>query len=381
MQTLLKRCSIFFVYMAAALLAFSVTGWYLYANDFLNSYPAAILLRKISLVLLFIKIIGTRYSLKQFLFFLAGSALAIYNYTLCGNTTFIYSIFFVTALKDVDLSTLFKILFGSTTCSLLLWGTFSYLGIGDVISITQDFGRDSIETRYCWGMHHPNIWHFAFARCIVYFVLGFKNKLKWSVFIALLLLNYFAYRLTISRTGFLATTIFLLMILAYRYLPKLMQTLAVKTAILSGIIGIYGLFLYFFYEYITTRSDLSMLICKKLTTGRLTKAASYLSRHPVQWFGSEFYYETIFDCGFLRLFYDNGYILAGIFFLAFFILLILALKHNWDVVITICIFTVLYSIYEIDPITRPTYNFSVFFMSLLLYKDQLKYLHKTSSTP
>ena len=249
MQAHWKRYSAISVYIAAALLAFSDTGWYLYANDYLNSYPAAILLRQIALLLLFIKIVGTRYSLKQFLFFLTGSTLAIYNYTLCGSTTFIYSIFFIIALKDVDLSTLFKILFISTAGSLLLWGTLSYLGIGDVVSLTQSFGRGGVETRYCWGMHHPNIWHFAFARCIVYFVLGFKNRLKWSGFLALLLLNYFAYRFTISRTGFLTTTIFLLMILAYQYLPKIMQTLPVKIAIPSGIIGIYGLFFYFFHDY------------------------------------------------------------------------------------------------------------------------------------
>lgn len=374
MKALCKQHSLILVYSAAALLAFSDTGWYLYANDYLNSYPAAILLRQIALILLFIKIVGSRYSVKQLLFFLAGSALAIYNYTLCGNTTFIYSIFFITALKDVNLSALFKILFYFTAGSLLLWGTLSYLGIGDVISLTQSFGRGGVETRYCWGMHHPNIWHFAFARCIIYFVLGYKDILKWPGLLVLLFLNFFAYRFTISRTGLLATTIFLLIILSYQYFPKIMQTRIMKTAIFSGIIGVYGLFLYFSYEYITTHSELSVFIAKKLTTGRLSLASDYLAEHPVQLFGSKFYYGTVFDCGFLRLFYDNGYILAGMFFIAFFILLILALKHNWNVIIAVCIFTVLYSIYEIDPVTRPTYNFSIYFMTFLLYKDQYKHL-------
>lgn len=381
MYTHWTRWSALLVYVAAALLAFSDTGWYLYANDYLNSYPTAILLRKIAFALLFIKIAGTRFSFKQFLLCGTIAGLAIYNYTLCGSITFLYSIVFVAALKDVDLSALFKILFFTTTGSLLLWGTLSLIGIGDVVSRTEVFGRGSIETRYCWGMHHPNIWHFAFARCILYFVLGFKHKLKWYSFGFLLLLNYLAYYFTVSRTGFLATSIFLLLTLLYQYLPKLIQTLPVKFVIPSGIISIYGLFLYFANDFIVNNSALSVLICKKLTTGRLTKAAMYLSQHPIRLFGSEFYYGIIFDCGFLRLLYDNGYILGGIFFIAFFVLLILALKHNWGIVVAVCVFTALYSIYEIDPFTRPTYNISIFFMSLLLYKDQLKYLNKTSSIP
>lgn len=367
-----KKYSHLLVYIAAALLAISDTGYYWYVDDYIGSYTLATLLRRVALLLLFCKVSGTRYSLRQFLVIFGTAILALYNYHICGSTTFIYCVLFIAAMKKVDYSVLFKALFGATTASLLVFSILSLFGIGDVVSITMYFGRDGIETRYCWGMHHPNIWHFAFARCIIYFVLGYDKHLKWYGYFALLIMNYIAYHYTVSRTGFLATAAFLLVIFLYKYFDRILHTIIIKVSIVLGIIGIYGAFLYFMHDYTSNQSQLALLVNDKLTTGRIHLAAYYLSMHPIKFWGSEFWYGIIFDCGFLRLFYDNGYLLGGIFFAAFFALLILALKNNWDMVVSACIFVVLYSIYEIDPITRPTYNVMIPFFAILIFQNQFK---------
>lgn len=365
------------VYTALSCLAVSDTGYYFYMADYVGSH--ALLLRHLCLILLGIKVLGTRYTKKEFLILAAAAIPALYNYTVCQNATFIYSILVIAALKNVNLNTVFRVLFFATSASLLAFAVMSLYGIGDVVSITMDFGRGGIETRYCWGMHHPNIWHFAFARVIVYFVLGFKKHMKWYSYLLLFLINYIAYRFTVSRTGFLATSVFLLLMAAYRYLKKLMHSLPVNIAIITGIAAIYTLFLWCMKLLMTGASPFAEFVNNRITTGRISLAANYLSQHPIRFWGSDFWYGTVFDCGFLRLFYDCGYLLGGIFFLAFFLLLFYAMKHKKGTVISVCIFMVLYSIYEIDPITRPTFNIVIFFLAALLYKDSYAKKNRTSS--
>lgn len=370
-QKFWKNYSCLLVYTALALLAVSDTGYYFYMADYVGAH--AFLLRQVCVALLTLKIVGTRYTAKEFLLLAAIFIPALYNYSLCGNITFIYSILVIAAIKDIDLGTLFKILFFATFSSLLTFGVLSYLGIGDVVALTENFGRGGIETRYCWGMHHPNIWHFAFARVIIYFVLGFKKQLKWYAYLLLLLLNYTAYCFTASRTGLLATSAFLLMILACRYLEKIMYSVYMKIALIGGTAAGYGLFIYIMNALLTKPNTALQIIDQKLTTGRLRFAGIYFSEHPIRFWGSDFYYGTVVDCGFLRLFYDAGWLLAGIFFIAFFVLLHLALKQKNGAVVSTCIFMFFYSIYEIDPVTRPTFNVVIFFMAALIYgTDYLK---------
>lgn len=370
-QKLWKTYSCLLVYAALALLAVSDTGYYFYMADYVGSH--AFLLRFLCIALLTVKIIGTRYTKKEFLPLAALLLPALYNYHLTGNETFIYIVLVIAAIKDVDLTMLFRVLFFATAASLLTFGILSFFGIGSVVFLTEDFGRGGIETRYCFGMHHPNIWHFAFARVIIYFVLGFRKCRKWYVYLTLLVVNYIAYRFTLSRTGLLATSAFLLMMFLCQYLGKITYSVYMKIAVIGGIAAVYGLFVYCMKAYFGPWNALISMISDKLTTGRIYLAKMYLSQYPIQFWGSDFYYSTVFDCGFLRLFYDNGWLLGTIFFATFFLLLFMALKHKNHMAVSVCIFMFLYSIYEIDPVTRPTFNITVFFMAALVYgKDYLK---------
>lgn len=363
-----KKFRTLLVYAGIALLAISDSGIQLLILHVIG--PGSRTLRLIAMWLLFSKILLTRYSKKEFLVLAPVTILALYNYSLSGNIYCVYTILVIACLKDIDLSTLFKVLFYSTLCSVIFVGILSFFNIGSPTQITQNFGRGIVETRYCFGLYHPNIWHQAIARCIVFGCIGHYKQLNIIHLLILFVFNYFIYRMSVSRTGLLAIWIFLILVIFYKYMNRFMHTLFVKICAFMGIISVYGLYVYFTYDFATTWTLNAQLFDWKVTTGRIQQALGFLEYNPIQMFSSRFPDNgTLFDLGAFRIFYECGYLWAGLFFLAFFALIIVALKNNWDIIIPTALYFVFCSLYEFDPVTRPTYNIVVFFLPLLLFQS------------
>lgn len=366
-----KKLSALLVYIGIALLAMSDSGIQLLILFTIG--PGSRTLRLIAMWLLFTKVILTRYTKKEFFLLAPIAVLALHNYTVSGNIYCVYTILVIACMKDIDYAVLFKVLFYSTLFAVVFVGILSFFGIGSPISITDNFGREIVETRYCPGLHHPNIWHQAIGRCIIFACIGYYRQLNIIHLILLFLFNYFIYTLSVSRTGLLAVWIFLILLIFYKYSGKLMHTIFIKLCAMAGILGVYGTYLYFTYDLTGEYSLAADNFNWQITTGRLQQAVDFLATHPIRVFSNRFPDDgTLFDCGFFRIFYECGYLWAGLFFLAFFLLLVIAMKNNWDVVIPVCVYFVFCSLYEFDPVTRPTHNIVVFFLPLLIY--QLKNL-------
>ncbi len=364
----IQKISAAALYLGLALLSISDSGIQLLILHTIG--PGSRTLRLIAMWLLFLKVLLTRYTKKEFFILAPLAVLALYNYSVSGNIYCVYTILVIAALKNVNFSTLFKTLFYSTMTTVIFVGVLSYLGIGSPIQITQDFGRNIIETRYCFGLFHPNIWHQAIARCIVFACIGYYHQLNILHLLSIFIFNYYIYTLSVSRTGLLAVCIFLIIILFYKYLSKLMHNLFIKFCAFGGIISIYGLYVYFAYDFATTWTLNAQLFDWKITTGRIQQALGFLSTHSIQLFSSRFPDDgTLFDLGAFRIFYECGYLWASVFFIAFFILIIISLRNNWDIVIPTAFYFMFCSLYEYDPITRPSYNVIVFFFALLIYRS------------
>lgn len=360
-----KKLSALLVYIGIALLAMSDSGIQLLILFEIG--PGSRTLRLIAMGLLFTKVIFTRYTKKEFFILAPIAVLALYNYTVSGTIYGVYTILVVACMKDIDYSMLFKVLFYSTLSAVVFVGILSFFGIGSPVSLTENFGREMVETRYCLGLHHPNIWHFAVARCIVFYCIAYYDKLNIFLMIALLLFNYFIYVMSASRTGLLAVSTFLMLLLFYKYFKKLMHCLFVKICILGGMLGVYAVYIHFTRD-LMNGGLYGEIFNYKITTGRIQQAIDFLSTHPIRLFASRFPDDgTLFDWGSLRMFYESGYLWAGIFFIAFFLLIFFALKNNRDIVVAACVFFLLYTLYESDPATRPTYNIVVFFLPLLIF--------------
>ena len=368
----LTQLSSFLVYLGIALLAISDSGIQLLILHVIG--PGSRTLRLIAMWLLFAKILLTRYTKKEVFILLPITILAFYNYTLSGNIYCVYTILVIACLKDVDYTTLFKTLFYSTLAAILFVGFLSFFNIGSPTKLTQDFGRGLIETRYCFGLYHPNIWHQAIARCIIFGCIGYYSELKILHLLIMFVFNYLVYVLSVSRTGLLAVWIFLILLIFYKYFSKFMQTLFVKISALLCMLGVYAVYLYFTIRLAADEYDYyGMMFNWKIANGRIRQALDFLINHPVKLFSSRFPDDgTLFDCGFYRIFYECGFLWTTLFLLALFGLVLLSMKKNWDLIIPLVVYFIFCSLYEFDPITRPTFNITVFFLPLLIFHTSVK---------
>lgn len=331
--------------------------------------PGSRTLRLIALWLLFARILLTRYTKREFFLLVPLSVLALYNYTLSGNIYCIYTILVLACMKDADYALLFKTLFYSTLTAVLLVGILSFWEIGSSTKLTQDFGRGLVETRYCFGFHHPNIWHQTVARCIIFACLGYYRKLTLVPILILFLFNLFIFTMSVSRTGLLAVSVFLILLICYKYLSKFMHSLFVNLSALICMTGVYGIYLYYTWRLYSDEYDYyGMMFNWKIANGRIRQALDYLMLNPMKPFSSRFPDDgTVFDLGAYRLFYECGYLWTGLLFLALLALVILAMKHHWDIVIPVAVYFIFYSLYEFSPVTRPTYNIVAFFLPMLIF--------------
>lgn len=368
-QDSVKRFSTILVYIGIALLAISDSGIQLLILHVIG--PGSRTIRLAAMWLLFAGVVLTRYTKREFLILAPLTVLALYNYTRSGNIYCVHAVLVIASMKNIDYSVFFKVLFYSTLSAVAAVGILSFFNIGSPTQLTQDFGRGVVETRYCFGLYHPNIWHQAIARCIIFACIGYYKQLNIIHLLILFVFNYFIYTMSVSRTGLLAVWFFLILLIFYKYLPKLMHTLFVKVCAFTGILSVYGLYVYFTWDFAVNWSLNSQLFDWKITTGRIQQALEFLSEHSILMFSSRFPDDgTLFDLGAFRIFYECGYLWAGIFFLAFFVLIITALKKGWDVIIAAAVYFIFCSLYEFDPVTRPTYNVIIFLLPLLLYQNR-----------
>lgn len=365
---LIKKLSTFLLYIAIALLAISDSGIQLLI--LIEVGPGSRTLRLIALWLLFLKTLLTQYTKKEFFILTPLSILAMYNYYISGNIFCIYTILLIAASKDIDYSVLFKTLFYSTLATIITLGILSFWNVGSPTKLVEDFGRGMVETRYCFGLHHPNIWHQAIGRCIIFACIGYYKQLNIIHLLILFIFNYFIYTLSVSRTGLIAVSIVLILTIFYKYIAKFMHTLFSKICVFTAMISVYGLYVYFTYDFATTWTLYAQLFNWKVTNGRIQQALIFLNSNPIKPFACRFPDNgTLFDLGAYRLFYESGYLWAGIFFLVFFLLIIISLRKNWDIIIPVCVYFIFCSLYEFDPVTRPTYNIVAFFLPLLIFKS------------
>ena len=119
-----KKYTALLVYIAVLLLAISDTGIQLLILSTIGPYSR--ILRLIAMCLLFVKMLTTRYTKKEFFILCSVAVLSIYNYTLCGNIYCIWNVLVIFSLKDVDFSTLFKYLFYGTLFGIVFMGILSF---------------------------------------------------------------------------------------------------------------------------------------------------------------------------------------------------------------------------------------------------------------
>ena len=314
---------------------------------------------QITFLLFFIKVCLTRYSLKEYGAVALFLGLGTVSYFATGRNEIIRVVMFIAACKDIDMKKCLKSVFYMTLSGCVIIILLSLLGIGGAVSLTQDYGRGSIETRYTLGMGHPNA-----LQCMVWAmtVLGlylYGESLKWYGYLAIAFLNIFFFFLTDSKTSLLVGIFSII----YTGLDRVAKdNIFRKVWNLGGILLTAGSILlsviiaakaYYVYNY-AWGIDMSKTAAfyarlDRILTGRIRSLVG-----TTRWEGttqtwslfSESANNYYFDMGWIRLFYWYGIIPACIFITILLFVLIYCMKKKDSMAFVMIVSFAVYSLVE-----------------------------------
>lgn len=160
---------------------------------------------QVTFLLFLMKVCLTRYSRREYLVIFLMCLLGAVSYFVTGRNEVVRLVIFATACKDVDMDRCLKMVFYMTLAGCGVIILLSASGLWGSVSLTQEYGRGGVETRYTLGMGHPNA-----LQCMVWALttLGlylYGCGIKWYHYLAVLAVNMFFFLLTNSRTSLLVT--------------------------------------------------------------------------------------------------------------------------------------------------------------------------------
>ena len=279
------------------------------------------------------------------------------SYYATGRNEILRIVLFLAASKGEDMIRCLKMVFWITLIGCTGIILLSISGIYGAATLTQDFGRGGVETRYVLGMGHPNA-----LQCMVWMIssLGmylYHTKWKWFHYLAVWILNLLFFFLTDSKTSMAIITAAVVLFLIADHLyakwgKRLFSAANIAAVVGSIILSIFAakdamcLWDYFWGGPLTARVKVYLLL-NKVLTGRIHSLIETRNHEGIMDTWSLFsnphntYY---FDMGWVRLFYWYG-IIPGIMVVVC-LLLLLVYFYKKDKMSEMILFST-YSVYTI----------------------------------
>lgn len=296
---------------------------------------------QLTFLLFLIKVCLTKYTRREYVVIFLFCLLGAVSYFITERNEIIRLVMFVAACKNIEMKKCLKMVFWLTLSGCLAIILLSVTGIYGAVSLTQDYGRGSIETRYTLGMGHPNA-----LQCMVWALtaLGlylYREKMRFYHFAVVFILNVVAFVLSDSKTSFLVAAFTIAV--AYLSGEKLPKRIKKLCAWLNGVVVIGSIgasivmaanaYRVYNHDWHCVSDPVTMLFVRlnDLLNGRVR-----ILTETVGWEGSmnswtlfsgpdSIYY---FDMGWVRLFYWYGIIPGCVFVAVIVILLIYFLKKE-----------------------------------------------------
>lgn len=332
---------------------------------------------QLTFVLFFIKACLTKYTFREYVVIFLFLTLGTVSYLVTGRNEVLRLVMLVAACKSVDMKKCLKMIFWMTFSGCLIIIFFAVTGIYGEVSLTMDFGRGGIETRYTLGMGHPNALH-----CMVWALttLGlylYENKLKWHHYILTLTINFAVFLMSDSRTSLLVS--FFTIAMSYLTSEKAYEEVKKVSALLGAVATLGSILLSVFiaanayrvYNYdwhcFEKHDAVTMIFVKvnnmlngriRMLTGSSGWEGSISSWRLFSKSGTEYY----FDMGWVRLFYWYGIIPACVFTAVLLILIIFCYrKKQYSAITLIAAFSV-YTLIEAHAISQYLARNYIFFL-------------------
>lgn len=316
---------------------------------------------RITFLLCFIKFIcaecTSEYTIRDHIGIAVLLILGTISYYATGRNEILRIVLFLAACKGEDMIRCLKMVFWITLVGCAGIMLLSVTGIYGAATLTQDFGRGGVETRYVLGMGHPNA-----LQCMVWMVssLGmylYHTKWKWFHYLSVWILNLLFFFLTDSKTSMAIVTVAVVLFFMADHLHAKWGKRLFSAANIAAVIGSIILSMlvakdamclwdYFWGGPLTVKVKIYLLL-NKILTGRIHSLIETRNHEGIMDTWSLFsnshntYY---FDMGWVRLFYWYG-IIPGLVVVTC-LLLLLAYFYKKDKMSEMILFST-YSVYTI----------------------------------
>lgn len=330
---------------------------------------------QVTFILFLVKICLTGYSCREYITIFIFCVLGAISYFVTGRNEIIRLIIFIAACKDINMDKCLKLVFYLTLIGCVMLMLLSVTGILGAVSLTQDYGRGAVETRYTLGLGHPNALH-----CMVWALtaLGlylYGNGMRWYHYFMVFLINSFFFCLTDSKTSFIVTS--LTIVLAYLMSARRPVNLQKLSAWAGGFITFFSVGIsvviagnaYRVYNYVwyIDRSPTAEFYAwlNDILNGRIRILVENdgfegtISTWRIFSRPENNYY---FDMGWIRLFYWYGIIPACIFVVVIFFVMVYCYKKGYYLSIMLISSIALYSIIEAHAISVYLARNYIFFL-------------------
>lgn len=270
---------------------------------------------RLTFVLFCIKIITTQYSKKEWIAIAIAGILVSISYLVNDKDEAVRVAVFVISCKNIDVKRILKVVLGITLAGSAILFVLAASGTFGAMTMTANFGRGPfpgiVETRYCFGMGHPNAFQCMMYMMTVLCLYIYVDKMKWYHFVLLFLINAMTYHYTDSNTAMLVIGATIIGAAIMKYVPMLknlkwiywLSAAFVLTLVIFSAVGSY-----------TGRETQFMYDLDQILNGRFQYAHAIENARVENWtlFSNRANTE-FFDQGFIRLFYWYG-IIPGIMY-------------------------------------------------------------------
>lgn len=323
-----------------------------------------------------IQAIRNRNNLKEWVWLAVFGIIGVISYRATARNEILRFVIFIWACRGKDMKKVLKFTFWYTAFGCLVITLLSLLGIYGEVAVTQVYRTEVAwvegvaETRYCFGMGHPNAFH---CMMLVITWLGlycYDEKIKWYGYLLIGIAHIIVYLFTDSRTGLLMSICSLALIVLLHYVKPLQES---KWVYFLGI------------AFVIFAVAFSVFMAKySVHHPLLAKIDGFLSHRILN-----LYYDTVhhegmlntwslwsvprntafFDLGIIRVFYWFGIIPGIAYFLAQCRLIWCGFKEKDYMLLALMVSISAYTIFEAhfvsDYLGR---NYIFFFIGLYLIK-------------
>ena len=301
---------------------------------------------RLTFLLCVISLLTLKHSKKEWVFLFLFGIIGLISYKATGRNELLRWIVFIWACKGKDMKKVFQFSFWYVAAGSLLLILLSVLGIYGSIYQTGVFRYEMEETRYCFGMGHPNSFHCMMLVITWLGIYCYHEKLKWWGYGLITIAHGLLFYFTVSRTGLLMSAGTMLAVVAVKYLPK------IKEGRLPYLLGIGTIASAVLFSVFMAKNSIYHPLLAKLDvylSGRIVDLINTMDSEGMLHTWSlwsvkdNIYY---FDLGIVRMFYWFGIIPAVIYYVMQCLLVWCGYKKRDYMMAVIMICITIYSIFE-----------------------------------